>query len=470
MQKIDFNHYKTSQERTEAAKKNPDAPKLFIETFGCQMNFADSETVASVMIDNGFVLTEDYQTADVVFINTCSVRDNAELRIRNRLSIYRFIKKTKPGLIVGILGCMAERLKEQLLEQEKVVDIVAGPDSYRSLPQLVREARQGESAINVLLSREETYADISPIRLDKNRVSAYISITRGCDNMCAFCVVPFTRGRERSREPETIIREVHEIIAEGYKEIMLLGQNVDKYNWNEQVNFAQLLKMVAEVDSRVRIRFATSYPQDFTDEVLQEMANHKNICKYIHLPVQHGSNRMLDKMHRGYNRQWYLDRIAAIRRIIPDCGISTDLIAGYCTETEEDHLQTLSLMEEVKFDYSFMFFYSERPKTYAARNYPDDVPDEVKKRRLNEIIELQNRISLESNHRDMNKTFEVLVEGESKKSPDRFSGRNSQNKTVVFPRRNAKIGDIVEVVITECTSATLLGHIVSDKDIISKIN
>jgi tRNA-2-methylthio-N6-dimethylallyladenosine synthase len=470
MQKIDFKNYKTSQERLQEAEKNTNAPRLFIETFGCQMNVADSETVAAVMIDSGFAVTDDYQTADVVFINTCSVRDNAEQRIRNRLSIYKFMKKTKPGLIVGILGCMAERLKEQLLEQEKVVDIVAGPDSYRSLPQLVREAQQGESAINVLLSREETYADISPVRLDKNRVSAYISITRGCDNMCAFCVVPFTRGRERSREPETIIKEVNEIIAEGYKEIMLLGQNVDKYNWNDQVDFAQLLKMTAEVDPKIRIRFATSYPQDFTDKVLHVMAEHDNICKYIHLPVQHGSTRMLDKMHRGYSREWYLDRIAAVRRIIPDCGISTDLIAGYCTETEEDHKQTLSLMEEVRFDYSFMFFYSERPKTYAARNYPDDVPEEIKKRRLNEIIELQNRISLESNHRDLNKTFEVLIESESKKSPDRFSGRNSQNKTVVFPRRNAKIGDIVEVVITECTSATLLGHIVSDKDIISKIN
>jgi tRNA-2-methylthio-N6-dimethylallyladenosine synthase len=463
MQKFTPEKYKNSAERLRAAQENPNAPKLFIETFGCQMNVADSETVAAVMIENGYAVTEDYSTADVVFINTCSVRDNAEQRIRNRLSIYKFMKKTKPGLVVGILGCMAERLKEQLLEEEKIVDIVAGPDSYRSLPQLVKEAKKGAPAINVLLSREETYDDISPVRLDKNQVSAYISITRGCDNMCAFCVVPFTRGRERSRNPETILKEVNEILSEGYKEVILLGQNVDKYNWNDEVNFSKLLKMVAEADSKLLIRFATSYPQDITDEVLLVMAAHKNICKYIHLPVQHGSTRILDKMHRGYTREWYLDRIAAIRRIIPECGISTDLIAGYCTETEEDHRQTLSLMEEVKFDYSFMFFYSERPKTYAARNYPDDVPEDVKKRRLNEIIELQNRLSLESNHRDMNKTFNVLIEGESKKSPDRFSGRNSQNKTVVFPRRTAKIGDIVEVIITECTSATLLGHIVNEK-------
>ena len=471
MEEIDTEKYITSSQRLEKANSDENAPKVYIDTYGCQMNVADSELVASVMIDNGYAITEDSNSADIVFLNTCSVRDNAEKKIRNRLQIFKFMKKSNPGLLIGILGCMAERLKEKLVEEERIVDIVAGPDSYRTLPQLVREAKKGESAINVLLSREETYADISPVRLDKNKVTSFLSITRGCDNMCAFCVVPFTRGRERSRNPETIIKEVNEILAEGYKEVTLLGQNVDKYNWNKgEVNFAHLLKMVAVVNPNLIIRFATSYPQDFTDEVLNVMAEHENICKYIHLPVQHGSSAMLKKMKRGYDREWYLDRIAAIRRILPDCSISTDLISGYCAETDEDHQETLSIMQEVQFAYAYMFKYSERPGTYAAVNFEDDVPEEIKGRRLQEIINLQSKLSLESNKRDINKTFKILIEGVSKKSPERYYGRNSQNKVIVFPRRNSKIGDYVLAVVTECTSATLLGHIVREENIINRIN
>jgi len=469
MEEIKLKQYISSQERLKIGISNPEARKVYIETYGCQMNVADSELVTSVMLDAGFAVVEDYNIADIVFMNTCSVRDNAEQRIRNRLNIFKFLKKSRPNLIIGILGCMAERLREKLVEDEKLIDIVAGPDSYRSLPILVKEASNGEFAINVLLSREETYADISPVRMDKNHVTAYISITRGCDNMCAFCVVPFTRGRERSRNPETILKEVNEILVEGYKEVTLLGQNVDKYNWNNgEVSFSKLLIMVAQTTPNLRVRFATSYPQDFTDEVLYAMAAHENICNYIHLPVQHGSTRILEKMKRGYTREWYLERVAAMRRIVPDCSISTDIISGFCSETLEDHQATLSLMKEVGFDYAYMFNYSVRPNTFAERNYEDDVPEDEKGRRLTEIISLQNKLSLESNKKDVNKTFRVLIEGVSKKSDDRLYGRTSHNKVVVFPKRSSEIGDYVDVLITECTSATLLGHITKDQSMINK--
>ena len=461
MMEIDIKKYKTSEERLNIANSNTAARKIFIETYGCQMNVADSELVVSVMLNNGFSVTDKINEADIIFINTCAVRDNAEKKIRNRLVALNSYKKKKPALIIGVLGCMAERLKEKLVQEEQIVDIVAGPDSYRSLPSLVKEAEGGSKAINVLLSREETYAEISPVRRSANKVSAFISITRGCDNMCAFCVVPFTRGRERSRNPKDIITELKQVIIEGYKEVTLLGQNVDKYNWNNnEVNFAQLLKMTAEIDSSIRIRFATSYPQDFTDEVIKTMSEHKNICKYIHLPIQSGSNIMLEKMKRGYTREWYMNRIKSIRSIIPDCAISTDMISGYCGETEQDHKDTLNLMKEVKYDFAYMFKYSVRPNTYAARNYEDDVDEETKKRRLSEVIEVQQKLSLESNKKDIGKIFEVLVEGVSKKSDDSYFGRNSQNKVIVFQKGNAKIRDYINVKVTSCTSATLLGEIV----------
>ncbi len=435
--------------------------KMYIETYGCQMNVADSEVVVSILNKQGFGLSDNYKDADLILVNTCSIRDNAEQRVFNRLNEFKHLKKKNKGLLVGIIGCMAERLKEKLLEEEKLVDIVVGPDAYRELPKLVEEAEGGQKAINVLLSREETYAEISPVRLDKNGVSSFVSIMRGCDNMCAYCVVPFTRGRERSREPKTILREVQELIDMGYKEVTLLGQNVDKYNWNKgEVNFAQLLEMTAQLSPRLRVRFSTSYPQDMTDEVLHTIAKYNNICNYIHLPVQSGSTRILEKMKRGYTREWYMDRISAIKRIIPDCAVSSDFIAGFCTETEEDHKDTLSIMEWVGYDYSYMFKYSERPNTFAARKFEDDVPDEVKSRRLSEIIELQNRLSLESNQRDVGKTFEVLIEGTSKKSDDRLFGRNSQNKVIVFDKGNHQIGDYVVVKVNECSSATLLGEVV----------
>jgi len=458
---LNIKEYITSEERIVKASKKPNALKLYIETYGCQMNVSDSEVVNSIMIDNGYALTDDVNEADVIFINTCAVRDNAEQRIRNRLQALNALKKKKKGLIIGMLGCMAERLKEQLVEQEQILDIVAGPDSYRTLPQLVKQAEIGQKAVNVLLSRDETYAEISPVRKDANNVTAFVSITRGCDNMCAFCVVPFTRGRERSRNPESILREVKEVISEGYKEVTLLGQNVDKYNWNNgEVKFAQLLKMTAEIDSSVRVRFSTSYPQDFTDEVIQTMAAYDNICKYIHLPVQSGSNRMLERMKRGYTREWYLNRIQAIRKYIPDCAISTDMISGFCGETEQDHKDTLALMKEVGYDFAYMFMYSERPNTYAARNFEDDIEEKTKKRRLNEVIALQQKLSLQSNEKDIGKVFEVLTEGYSKKSKDRLFGRNSQNKVIVFDKENVKIGDYVNVLVNSCTSATLLGEIV----------
>lgn len=445
--------------------------KLYVESYGCQMNFSDSEIVASIMGKAGYQTTKNAEEADVVLINTCSIRDNAELRVRNRLKQFQKTKKDNPDKVIGILGCMAERLKSQLLEEEKLVDLVAGPDAYRELPGLVSEVESGQKAVNVLLSREETYAEISPVRLDSNGVSAFISIMRGCDNMCSFCVVPFTRGRERSRDPKSIVEEAADLFNKGYREVTLLGQNVDSYRWNlskkgevlnpeeETVNFAQLLEKVALVNPDLRIRFSTSHPKDMTDDVLYSMAKHENICEYIHLPVQSGNSEVLKRMNRGYSREWYFDRIDAIKRIMPDCGISTDVIAGFCGETEEQHQETLSLMEEVKYDFAYMFYYSERPKTLAERKYEDDVPVDVKKRRLNEIIDLQMEHSLISNKKAVGKTHKVLIEGHSKRSKDHFCGRNTQNVMCVFPTGNYKIGDYVNVHVTECTAATLMGEI-----------
>ncbi|NQV54050.1 MAG: tRNA (N6-isopentenyl adenosine(37)-C2)-methylthiotransferase MiaB [Flavobacteriales bacterium] len=446
--------------------------KVYVESYGCQMNFSDSEIVASIMGQAGYETTASADEADVVLINTCSIRDNAEQRVRNRLKQFNQEKKANPDKVIGILGCMAERLKSQLLEEEKLVDLVAGPDAYRELPGLIQEVESGQKAVNVLLSREETYAEIKPVRLDTNGISAFISIMRGCDNMCSFCVVPFTRGRERSRDPESIVAEAADLFNRGYREVTLLGQNVDSYRWNmskksevidnakESVNFAQLLEKVAQVHPDLRIRFSTSHPKDMTDEVLYAMAKHENICKYIHLPVQSGNSDVLQRMNRGYTREWYFNRIDAIRRIMPDCGISTDVIAGFCGETEEQHADTLSLMQAVKYDFAYMFFYSERPKTLAERKFEDDVPLEEKKRRLNEIIQLQMEHSLESNKRSVGKTFKVLVEGSSKRSDAQFCGRNTQNVMCVFPKGDHKFGDYVQVKITDCTSATLIGEIV----------
>jgi len=435
--------------------------KLYIETYGCQMNVTDSEIVMSVLHDNGFAYTENYKKADLILINTCSIRENAENRIFNRLAQLKHLKKKNKSLLIGIIGCMAERLKEQLLEKEQLVDIVVGPDAYKDLPKLVKQAESGQQAINVLLSREETYAEISPIRLDKNGVSAFVSIMRGCDNMCAYCVVPFTRGRERSRDPQSIVNEVNELIKQGYKEVTLLGQNVDKYNWNNnEVSFANLLEMTAKLDKNLRVRFSTSYPQDMTDKVIKTIAKYDNICKYIHLPVQSGSTRILDLMKRGYTREWYLNRIDTIKKYIPNCAISSDFITGFCSETEEDHKETLSIMEEVAFDYSYMFKYSERPNTYAANKLKDDISEKIKSRRLSEIIEIQSKLSLKSNKKDIGKIFKVLIEDVSKKSKERLFGRNSQNKVIVFDRKDYKIGDFVNVKVTDCTSATLMGEAV----------
>ncbi|MBL4625392.1 MAG: tRNA (N6-isopentenyl adenosine(37)-C2)-methylthiotransferase MiaB [Flavobacteriales bacterium] len=443
--------------------------KLYIESYGCQMNFSDSEIVASVMAKEGYSTTNDQQEADVILLNTCSIRDKAEQTVRNRLRDFKKRKKEKPNLIIGVLGCMAERLKTQLLEEEKLVDLVAGPDSYRDLPSLVSEVDGGQKAVNVLLSREETYAEISPIRLNSNGITAFISIMRGCDNMCAFCVVPFTRGRERSRNPESIIKEAQELVDQGYREVTLLGQNVDSYRWNlnskgevkdesqPTTNFAQLMEMVALVSPKLRIRFSTSHPKDMTDDVLHIMARHENICNYIHLPVQSGSSEVLKKMNRGYTREWYLERIKSIREIIPGCAISTDIIAGFCGETEEQHRETLSLMEEVQYDYAFNFFYSERPKTLAERKFEDDVPQEIKKRRLAEIIVVQRTSAGVINKTTLGKTYKVLVEGFSKKSKEHLFGRNSQNAAIVFPKENYKPGDYVNVKVNDCTTATLLG-------------
>lgn len=435
--------------------------KLYIETYGCQMNTGDSEIVLSIMQADGFVFTDEIAQADIIFVNTCSVRDNAEQRIWGRLNEFKRHKKQKPGLIVGVLGCMAERLKESLMEKQGLVDIVAGPDSYRSLPDLVRSASDGMRGINVQLSKEETYAEISPVRLDKNGVSAFIAIMRGCNNMCSYCVVPYTRGRERSRDPQTIYNEAKGLFERGYREVTLLGQNVNSYAWEpDGTGFAELLDMVAGIDPALRVRFATSHPKDLSDKVLQVMSARENICRSIHLPAQSGSSRMLEVMNRRYTREWYLGRIAAIKKYLPDCSVTTDLIAGFCTETEEDHLQTLSLMEQVGYDFAFMFKYSERPGTKASRSMADDVPEEVKTRRLTQIIELQNRLSLESNRRDVGRTFEVLVEGTSKRSPQQLFGRTSRNKVVVFDRGDHKPGDYLTVEITGCSGATLYGSVI----------
>ncbi|MBT3208267.1 MAG: tRNA (N6-isopentenyl adenosine(37)-C2)-methylthiotransferase MiaB [Bacteroidetes bacterium] len=443
-------------EDSDAAEKR----NLYIETYGCQMNVADSEIVVSVLQKENFEVTKEISNADLILVNTCSIRENAEQRVRGRLDVFRQQKKKNPGLIVGVIGCMAERLKKKLLEDEKLIDIVVGPDAYRDLPNLIKQTEGGQQAINVLLSREETYADISPVRYSTNGVSAFVSIMRGCDNMCAYCVVPFTRGRERSREPETILQEITKLAENNFKEVSLLGQNVDKYSWkNEEsnVNFANLLEMVANAFPNLRIRFSTSYPQDMNDEVLETMARHKNICKSIHLPAQSGSTKILELMKRGYSREWYMDRIKSIRKIIPECSISTDIIAGFCNESDEDHQASLSLLKWANFDFAYMFKYSERPNTYAQRKLEDNVSEEIKSARLTEIIELQNKISAETKEKDLNKTFEVLVEGISKKSKEHLFGRNSQNKVVVFPKENYVIGDFVDVLITDFTSATLKG-------------
>ena len=440
--------------------------KVFIGTYGCQMNVNDSEVVASILKANGYEITEELEQADVVLVNTCSIRENAETRVFGRLDNFKQYKKKKPSLLVGVLGCMAERLKESLLEDQRAVDLVVGPDAYRELPVLLRAAEDGQKGINVLLSREETYADISPVRLDKNGVSAFVSIMRGCNNMCTYCVVPYTRGAERSRDPQTIVREVEELLTEGYREVTLLGQNVDSFRWKQPdghvVNFAELLELVAKVSPSLRVRFSTSHPKDLSNEVLYTMAMYENICNHIHLPVQSGSTRVLELMNRGYSREYYLERINAIREILPDCSISTDIITGFCTETELDHDQTLSMMSEVKYDFAYMFKYSVRPNTKAARKFEDDVPEEVKTRRLTEIIELQGKLAEESKLKDVGRCFEVLIEGESKKSSNEFFGRTSQNKVVVFPRENYKIGDYVFVEVTSCTPATLIGRIVKE--------
>ena len=450
----------------------PGNRKLYLESYGCQMNFSDSEIVASILSEAGYDTTRNSEEADVVLLNTCAIRDNAEQRVRHRLNHFQSAKSKNPELVVGILGCMAERLKSQLLEEEKLVDLVAGPDAYRDLPRLILEVDDGRKAVNVLLSREETYADITPVRLGKNGVSAFISIMRGCDNMCSFCVVPFTRGRERSRDPESIAAEAKQLFDQGYREVTLLGQNVDSYRWNmtskgevkdaekETVNFAGLLEKVAQVHPDLRIRFSTSHPKDMTDDVLTTMARYDNICKYIHLPVQSGNSDVLHKMNRGYTREWYMNRIEAIRRIMPDCGISTDVIAGFCGETEEQHQDTLTLMNEVRYDFAYMFYYSERPKTLAARKYEDDIPLEIKKRRLSEVIEVQQQHSLESNKKAVGKVHRILIEGPSKRSEDQLCGRNTQNVMVVFPKGEQKAGEYADVLVTDCTAATLIGELV----------
>jgi tRNA-2-methylthio-N6-dimethylallyladenosine synthase len=447
--------------------------KFYIESYGCQMNFSDSEIVASILNNEGFGATHDYQDADLVLLNTCSIREKAEQTVRKRLTEFRKIKEVKPGMLIGVLGCMAERLKSKLLEEEKLVDIVVGPDAYRSLPSLIEEAETGQKAVNVLLSREETYADISPIRLDSNGVTAFISIMRGCNNMCSFCVVPFTRGRERSRDAYSIVAEGEDLFNKGFREVTLLGQNVDSYYWidetkNEAVTFAKLLEKVALVNPELRVRFSTSHPKDITEEVLYTMKKYDNICKYIHLPVQSGSTRILQLMNRTYTREWYMAKVNQIKQVIPDCGISSDIIAGFCTETEEDHENTLSIMEFSAYDMSYMFIYNERPGTLAARRYKDDITEAVKRRRLQEIVELQGRLSRESNQRDVGKSFTVLIEGNSKRSADDWMGRNTQNKVIVFRKGNydCKKGDYVWVKVTDCTQATLLGEMVNSPETI----
>ena len=453
--------------------ENRKQKKLLLESYGCQMNFSDSEIVASILTQQGYVTTRDAEEADLVLLNTCAIRDNAEQRVRGRLQFFQTLKKKNPDLQVGVLGCMAERLREQLLEQEKLVDLVVGPDAYRDLPNLLDKIDGGQKAVNVLLSREETYAEITPVRLNSNGVTAFISIMRGCDNMCSFCVVPFTRGRERSRDPESIVGEAKELFEKGYREVTLLGQNVDSYKWNinnkgeildaqlPTVNFAQLLEKVALVSPDLRVRFSTSHPKDMTDDVLHIMAQYENICKYIHLPVQSGNSEVLKKMNRGYTREWYLSRIDSIKNIMPDCAISTDVIAGFCGETEEQHQETISLMSQVGYDMAYMFKYSERPKTLAERKYEDDVLEEIKGRRLTEIIDNQMKQSAICTKKHIGKVQRVLVEGISKKSEEHLYGRNSQNVVCIFPKNEIQIGDYVDVEMKDCTSITLTGEVVA---------
>lgn len=441
------------------------AKKFYIESYGCAMNFNDSEIVASILNKEGFGATRDVEEADLVLLNTCSIREKAEQTVRKRLTEFKSIKKAKPGFLVGVLGCMAERLKSKFLEEEKLVDMVVGPDSYRSLPDLIEEASSGQKAINVLLSREETYADISPVRLNSNGVNAFVSIMRGCNNMCSFCVVPFTRGRERSREPQSIIEEATDLFQRGFREVTLLGQNVDSYYFvdeqrDETVTFALLLEKVAAISPLLRVRFSTSHPKDITDEVILTIARHENICNYIHLPVQSGSNRILQLMNRTYTREWYKKKIDRILELIPDCGLSTDVITGFCTETEEDHQETMDIMNYARFDLAYMYAYSERPGTLAARRYRDDVEADVKKRRLAEIVALHRTHTLASMQKDVGKTFKVLIEGTSKRSEDDLFGRNDQNKVIVFPKGEHKKGEYVMVKVENCTAGTLLGKVV----------
>jgi tRNA-2-methylthio-N6-dimethylallyladenosine synthase len=446
--------------------------KFYVESYGCAMNFADSEIVASILQDEGYGATSNFNDADLIFINTCSIREKAEQTVRSRLHSFKQIKKKKPATMIGVLGCMAERLKEKLLEEEKLVDLVVGPDAYRSLPQLIGLAGEGQRAVNVLLSREETYADISPVKLHGNGISGFVSIMRGCNNMCSFCVVPFTRGRERSRDAESIVRECKELFEEGYREITLLGQNVDSYHyvpsehqgWGAPISFAMLLEKVATISPLLRIRFSTSHPKDITDDVLYAIQKHSNICKYIHLPVQSGSTTVLQRMNRTYTREWYLAKVDRIREIIPDCGISSDIIAGFCGETISDHQATMNLMEYCRFDMSYMYYYSERPGTLAARRFADDVSEKEKKERLEQIVHLQNQLSFESNKRDLGKIFEVLIEGDSKKSDQSWMGRTTANKVIVFPKSGYRYGpgDYVNIKVTTCTGATLIGELVPE--------
>lgn len=472
----------THQENCEVIHTTKDnqtgqARKLYIESYGCQMNFSDSEIVASILQKDGFDTTSDIKQADVIFLNTCSIREKAEQTIRDRLTHIKGFKKLKPELLVGVLGCMAERLKSKLLEEEKIVDLVAGPDAYRDLPKLIALVDDGDKAINTFLSRDETYADINPVRLNSNGVTAFISIMRGCDNMCSFCVVPFTRGRERSRDPHSIVAEAKDLFEKGYREVTLLGQNVDSYKWSEVENnkarlektevdkvvtFANLLELVANVNSDLRIRFSTSHPKDISDEVLHTIAKYENICKYIHLPVQSGNSRILELMNRGYSREWYLKRVNRIRDILGnDCGISSDMIAGFCTETEEEHQDTLSLMDIVEYDYSYMFFYSERPGTLAEKKYKDDISIEIKKHRLDEIINKQRKLSSLRYTQDIGTVQRILIEGTSKKNENQLQGRTSANRVAVFPKENKKKGEYVNVLIEDCTSGTLIGKIVT---------
>ena len=472
----EYEEEETISSSKKIVKKN--GRKLYMESYGCQMNFADSEVVSSILGDEGFETTNDYESADLILVNTCSIRDKAEQTVRNRLRQFNSAKKNNPKLVVGVLGCMAERLKEKFLEEEKIVDLVVGPDAYRDLPNLVEQVDDGQKAVNTILSREETYADISPVRLNSNGVTAFVSIMRGCDNMCSFCVVPFTRGRERSRDPQSIVNEAKDLFSKGYKEVTLLGQNVDSYKWSpdsslkgkaqierskdvETVNFAELLEMVAEVSPELRVRFSTSHPKDITDEVLYTMKKHENICKQIHLPAQSGNTRVLELMNRTYSRDWYINRVDAIRKILgEECGISSDMITGFCTETEEEHQDTISLMDYVKYDFSYMFFYSERPGTLAAKKYEDDIPLVIKKKRLAEVIEKQQEISLVRNELELGKIHEVLIEGYSKRSKEHLQGRNSANKVVVFAAENHKPGEYVQVRVKSCTAATLTGELV----------